>query len=95
MAFTATLPLKSVTTCRCSHCRQRHPVIAPHAEGTLYTQAMLYRKSKQEMYFAGLRGPGQPASESEAGYLDKGVTCVTRDGLTLWIVQMCPHFTLR
>ena len=41
---------------RCPHCRQWHPVITGHTEGTEYTVRMLYFVCRTGRYYAGQTG---------------------------------------
>ena len=56
MTYTAPIPLELGDEVRCPRCRQWHPVVAPHSEGTSYTIDMLYWECAKGMYFAGSRG---------------------------------------
>ena len=56
MTYIEPIRLEPGEELRCPHCRQWHPVIAPHTEGTLYTLDMLYWECAKGVYFAGSRG---------------------------------------
>ena len=49
-------PLQPGDELRCPPCRQWHPVVAQHSQGTPYTVRMRYWKCAKGWYFAGSLG---------------------------------------
>ena len=64
MTYTEPIRLEPRDQVRCPHCRQWHPVVAPHTEGTLYTLDMLYWECAKGMVLCGITRYRQSACDT-------------------------------